>query len=121
MTKIKKQTYLISGIIVLVALLSVVAILQHGSSITSGITSGFSVIDLAPKDFTYEKPDGLSREAAEEAIKNAELEIEEMKKLNFPILFPNDALKEAKNAYGEGNYSLVLKLTQLITYTKEQK
>jgi hypothetical protein len=111
---------LISGIIVLVALMGLIAVLQHGG-ITSGMTSAFSVIDLTPKDFKYEEPDDLSKEAAEEAIKKAELEIEKMKELNLPILFSSDALKEAKNSFNEEDYEQVFKVTQLISYTKKQK
>jgi len=44
-----------------------------------------------------------------------------MKDLNFPILFPNDALKEAKNSFTDGDYEHVFEVTQLISYTKRQK
>ena len=116
----KKQTYLISGMIVLVALMGLIAVLQQGN-VTSGMTSAFSVVDIAPSGFTYQEPDDLSKEAAEEAIKKAELEIGDMKDLNFPVLFPNDALKEAKNSIDDGDYEQVFKVTQLISYTKRQK
>ena len=116
----KKQTYLISGMIVLVALMGLIAVLQQGN-VTSGMTSAFSVVDIAPSGFTYQEPDDLSKEAAEEAIKKAELEIGDMKDLNFPVLFPNDALKEAKNSFDDGDYEQVFKVTQLISYTKRQK
>ena len=115
-----KQKYLISGIIVIVALLAVITVIQNGGT-NDGMTSAFSVVDIAPGGFEYQEPDDISKDAANESIKKAEQEIEEMKELNFPILFPSDALKEAKNSFADGNYEQVFKVTQLISYIKREK
>ena len=87
----------------------------------SYFVTAFSVLDIAPKGFEYEAPKDISEEMATEAIENAELEIAEMKEFNFITLLPNDALTEAKQAFSNEEYENVFRLTQLISYIKEQK
>ena len=87
----------------------------------SYFTTAFSVLEIAPKGFIYDAPKEISKETAEMALEEAEIEIAEMKEYNFITLFPNDALIEAKKAHTNEEYEQVLKLTQLISYVKKEK
>ena len=81
----------------------------------------FSVLDVAPKGFEAKVPTLITKETAQEALLNAEKDIEDMRKLNFVTLLASDAQLEAKQAYGEGDYGRVFLLTQLISFIKKEK
>jgi len=91
------------------------------SSVGEQLTDAFTILDIAPKDFVYEQPAEISKEAAEQALKQAEDDIFEMDAFNFVNVLPKDALTEAKQAYEQEDYEQVLKLTQLIAHLKTEK
>jgi hypothetical protein len=85
------------------------------------VIAEFSVLDIAPKGFVYDPPEEISEETAILALDGAEVDIQEMKDFGFITLFPNDALIEAKKSYDSGDYEQTIKVTQLISYIKEEK
>lgn len=95
----------------------------NGSSFnwSSSITSGFTLVDIAPKDFEYQEPDDLSIKGAEAYLVQAEADIKDMREQGFTILYAQDALLEAKESFNSGNYTQVFKLTQLIHFIKNEK
>lgn len=98
------------------------AVLLSVNNLEEGNFSGaVTVLDLAPKGFTFQMPEDISAEAAGNALAKAEKDLQEMKELGFITIFTSDALKEAKDAYSEKNYLSVFKLAQLIAYVKERK
>lgn len=90
-------------------------------SLSEGITSAISLVDIAPKGFVYQPPEDISPEAARKALETAEDDLAKMNALNVVAIYAADALLEAKMAYNAGDYNLVFQLTQLISYTKKEK
>jgi hypothetical protein len=84
-------------------------------------TGSISVVDIAPKGFSFVPPDDTSPETALFALENSQTDIDEMKKLNMSTTYSEDVLDEAKAAYDAGEYRHVLKLTQLITFVRQIK
>ena len=101
--------------------IAIITLILLGGFCLVHFATAFSVLDVAPTGFNYEAPNEISKEAAEKALENAEVQIIKMRQYNFVTLFPNDALVEAKQAYTSEDYETVLKLTQLIDYIQKQK
>ncbi len=122
-----RQTYFLYGGLVLIFLLLIVTVLMGGlisNNLTGAVTTGetsISMLDLAPQGFSYQEPEDTSAQAAAKSLEQAELDLEEMKKMNYISIFANDALIEAKTAYLEEDYLHVFKLTQLVDYVKKER
>jgi hypothetical protein len=99
-------------------LVSVILILN-----TQGITitGAFSVVDLAPQNFSYEEPVEMSQESAFFALKVAEEDVVEIRTTSVLSSFVEDALLEANKSYHEENYTNVFKTTQLIRFIKAER
>ena len=85
------------------------------------LTGAFSVVDLAPKNFTFEEPLGVSQESAFFALKVAEGEVVEIQQTSLRSHFVEDVLLDANKSYVAGNYSDVFKATQLISFIKKER
>ncbi len=107
-------------IIVVLTLFSMLLFFSGGRD-GEAITGDLTMLDIAPKGYVFVEPDDVSKESAELAIENAQNEITDMRSRNFVTFFADDALLEAKGAFEKGDYVTVLKLTQLISYTKKER
>jgi len=85
------------------------------------IQGAFTLVDLAPKGFTYVALDDVSQTAAEQALAQATKDVQDLKDLNIASLFVQDTLNEAKKTYDNKDYANVFQLTQLINYVKTEK
>jgi hypothetical protein len=113
--------YLVKGAFYGLLVLMLFSILFIGFGSKNELQGAFTLVDLAPKGFTYNPPDDVSQTAAEKALAQAEKDVQDMKDLNIASLFVQDTLTEVKNTYNSGDYANLFKLTQLIGYVKTEK
>ncbi len=89
------------------------------------ITGAFSVVDVAPNDFTAQQDATTYQEATQQdaliSLEQATQLIQEMRDENLTTPYAEDTFKELKQSYTEENYPLVVQLEQLLQYVYTQQ
>jgi len=104
-------------IVLIILGLSLIVLFERSLSLT-GL---FVFEEIAPEGFNFTYQGEVSETAALQAIQDAQLEIAVMRQNNLTTIFVEDVLNEANLQYGQGNYTVVLKMAQLISFIKKEK
>ncbi|HIJ11509.1 TPA: hypothetical protein HA278_05625 [Candidatus Woesearchaeota archaeon] len=112
---IREHTGYFATLVVVVAATLILSLVTNGD----GITGQFSLVDLAPKSFTFSVPDNVSLEEASFALDNSREDINILRTANVRTQFVEDALREAETAFEQENYVQVLHLTSLIEHIRK--
>jgi uncharacterized protein YoxC len=86
----------------------------------NNITGQFSVLDVAPSNYQFIKPDDVSQDAAKRSLENALADIEIIRAQNVSTQFALDAHREAHAFYDQGEYTAVFPITELVTFIKHE-
>ncbi len=111
----KLPMYVLSGLVILLA--SVIIITTTPGN---NVTGAFSVIDVAPEDFTFTSPAEITEEQASRELTKAHKAINFFLEKNHTTNYLEDILEEANQSYDKGNYTETIKATSLIKHLQSK-
>jgi hypothetical protein len=111
----------VKSIIFVTSLLVIAFLPWLFTDLNFSITGGFSIIDIAPKNFKYQASGEASATTAEEVLTESRQVIERISYRNFSISFVEDVLFEAELAFKEKDFIKVHEFTALITFIEREQ